>query len=87
MWTTISSEHNDINRYELTKMDYIHRSNIIEMSGERMIVTELEVELPTYPRRGIKSKRSSIIIIYRKRRQVSLLGFVYYRFGIDIDYG
>ncbi|WZZ70259.1 hypothetical protein YC2023_081629 [Brassica napus] len=58
-WATISSEHNDIIRYELIKMDYIRRSNIIEISGKRRIVTELEVELPTYPRRGINKTSAS----------------------------
>ena len=51
MWATISSEHNDIIRPESSKMDYIRRLNIIEISGERRIVTELGVELPTYPSR------------------------------------
>ncbi|WZZ64950.1 hypothetical protein YC2023_076320 [Brassica napus] len=32
-------------------MDYICRSNIIEISGEGRIVTELGIELPTYPSR------------------------------------
>lgn len=49
MWATISSELNDVIRSESAKMDYIWRSNIIKMSGERKIVTEFEVELPTYP--------------------------------------
>ena len=47
----ISLEHNDIFRHESTRMDYIHRSNIIEISGLRRIVTELGIELPTYPSR------------------------------------
>ena len=54
-WTTISSEHNDVIRYESTKMDYIRMPNSIETSGERRTVTELDSELPTYPRRRIKS--------------------------------
>ncbi|WZZ32820.1 hypothetical protein YC2023_016221 [Brassica napus] len=33
MWATISLEHNDVIRYESTKMDYIRRSNIKEISG------------------------------------------------------
>ncbi|KAF2562207.1 hypothetical protein F2Q70_00016287 [Brassica cretica] len=37
--------------------------NNIEISKKRRIVTELGVELSTYPRRGIKSKRGSIVII------------------------
>ncbi|WZZ31914.1 hypothetical protein YC2023_015315 [Brassica napus] len=48
---TISSEHNDITRSESSKIDYIRMSNIIEISGERRIVTELGIELPTYPSR------------------------------------
>ncbi|KAL0837412.1 hypothetical protein Bca101_089302 [Brassica carinata] len=53
-------------------MDYIRRSNIIKISGLRRIVTELEIELPTYPRREIKSERSSIIII-SKEMSISLV--------------
>ena len=49
MWATISSEQNDVIRYESTKMDYIHMPNSIEISGQRKIVTELDIELPTYP--------------------------------------
>ncbi|WZZ50672.1 hypothetical protein YC2023_050779 [Brassica napus] len=45
---TISSEHNDIIRSESSKMYNIRRSNIIEISGEGRIVTELGIELPTY---------------------------------------
>ncbi|WZZ32822.1 hypothetical protein YC2023_016223 [Brassica napus] len=33
MWATISLEHKDVVRYESTKMDYIRRSNIKEISG------------------------------------------------------
>ena len=51
MWATISSEHNDVIRYKSAKMDYIRRSNIIKISGGGRIVTELEIELPTYPLR------------------------------------
>ena len=50
-WETISSEHNDIIRPESSKIDYICRSDIIEISGEGRIVTELGIELPTYPSR------------------------------------
>ncbi|CAN7087607.1 unnamed protein product [Brassica oleracea var. botrytis] len=47
----ISSEHNDVIRSESAKMDYIRRLNITEISGSRRIVTELRIELPTYPSR------------------------------------
>ncbi|KAF3568772.1 hypothetical protein DY000_02019371 [Brassica cretica] len=50
-WATISSEHNDVIRYESAKMDYIRRSNIIKISGGGRIVTELGIELHTYPLR------------------------------------
>ena len=50
-WETISSEKNDRIGFELTRMDFILRSNNIEISEDRKIVTELGVELPTYPLR------------------------------------
>ena len=34
MWVTISSEHNDVISYELTKMDFIRIPNSIKISGE-----------------------------------------------------
>ena len=50
-WATISSEHKDIIRSESSKIDYIRRLNIIEISREGRIVTELGIELPMYPSR------------------------------------
>ncbi|WZZ58457.1 hypothetical protein YC2023_058564 [Brassica napus] len=44
-------KHNDRIGFELTIMDFILMSNNIEISEERKIVTELGVELPTYPSR------------------------------------
>ena len=62
MWATISLEHNDVIRYESTKMDYIRRSNIKEISGrERSWLDSGSSCLCT--RQAIKSKRSSVIII------------------------
>ena len=58
-WATISSEHNDIIRSESSKMNYIRRSiswTIFVGQYHRdiekgRIVTELGIELPTYPSR------------------------------------
>ena len=59
-WMTISSEHNDTIGFDLSRMDYIRRSNIIKISGEIKIVTELGIELPT-----------SLIIIISKKMSFS----------------
>ena len=62
MWATISLEHNDVVRYESTKIDYIRWSNIKEILGrEGSWLDSRSSCLRT--RQGIKSKRSSVIII------------------------
>ena len=72
MWATISLEHNNIIRYESAKMDYIRRSNIIKISGKRRSWLNSRTSC-LRTRRGIKSKRSSIIIILKGMSDSSVL--------------